>query len=149
MIISLVPPDGVPPLLLGMSVDEAMAAMRAWGTPEHVGVRGEIQLRVKDDALTRDIFAFFEDGKSVTAIEIWRPTGAEVCVLWEGIDIFGSAADQILAEVERRGTTIDLSERSHPVLPDVAIGFTWERRGNRFESVLVAKPGYYAEFTNQ
>src|SRR5262245_28730384 len=119
MIITLVPPDGVPPLLLGMSVDEAMEAMATWGTPEHIGVRGEIQLRVKDDALTRDIIVFFEDRKTVTAIELWRPKGDEVSVVWGDIDIFDTDAREILAEVERRGITVDRSDGS-PMLPDVA-----------------------------
>jgi hypothetical protein len=143
VIISLVPRTGVPPLLFGMTVDEALAAMSTWGTPESIGVRGETELRVHDEGLTRDVFAYFDAGVTVNAVELWCPKGTETSVVFDGIDLFQTDADEILVELVQREHRVDRSDPVHPILPEVTLGFTRENLGPQFEAVVIARPGYY------
>ena len=70
----------------------------------------------------------------------------DTTVVWDGIDMFRTDADEILAEMVGRGIRLDLSDPSHPFCPDVALGLTRERLSHHFEAVLVARPGYYDDF---
>jgi hypothetical protein len=92
------------------------------------------------------VFAYFEDGVRLTAIEVWCPMSPDSTVIWDGIDMFRTDADQILAELVGRGIRLNLADALHPFCPDVALGLTREQASHRFESVLVARPGYYARF---
>jgi len=132
-------------MLLGMGVDEAEAAMAAWGTPERLNVPqgAPPQLFARDEGLDLSVMAHFEDGTSVTAIEFMRPDRGEVTVVWDGIDIFGLSDEDVLAELRRRGVTVDDSDLDYPTCPDVTLGFDRGNDRGHFESVLVAKPGYY------
>ncbi len=151
MIIRLSPPAGVPPLTIGMSVDEALEAMSVWGEPRRLppGPGRPPELRVEQDG--RDVFAFFEDGATLTAVEIWRPVGGDVTVLWEDVDMFATPADDILRQFRDRGITVDDSDPERPFLPDVTIGLNREGGpeagpdgiGRYIESVVVGPPGYY------
>ncbi|MFD8495712.1 hypothetical protein [Amycolatopsis sp. NPDC059657] len=153
MIFDLDPPRGVSPVLLGMSVNEARSAMGHWGLPEDVVGGITPGLRVRDSRLEFDVFAHFEDGSSVTAIEVWRPLGeSSASVVWQGVDIFGNSADVVLRKIRDLGNGIDESDPRSPCCPDVAIGFN--RTGGPefagpalpefFESVLIAESGYYS-----
>jgi hypothetical protein len=134
-----------------MSVDEAQEAMSVWGTPRRLapGPGGSPELRVEKDG--RDIFAFFEDGATLTAVEIWRPVGGDVTVLWDGVDMFGTPADDILRQFRARGITVDDSDPERPFCPDLTIGLNRENGpgagfdgvGRFIESVVVGPPGYY------
>ncbi|WP_370943405.1 hypothetical protein AB5J62_30460 [Amycolatopsis sp. cg5] len=104
MIFDLDPPRGVAPVLIGMGIEEARNAMGRWGLPEDVVGGITPGLRVRDPLLAYDVFAHFEDGSSVTAIEVWRPLGeSPASVVWRGIDIFKSPADIVL--MLRSGST--------------------------------------------
>jgi hypothetical protein len=151
MIIRLSPPAGVPPLTIGMTVAESLAAMSVWGAPRDItpGPGRTPELRVEKDG--RDIFAYFEDGATLTAVEIWRPVGGDVTVLWDGLDMFGTPADDILRRFRDRGITVDDSEPERPFCPDLTIGLNREDGpgagpdgvGRFIESVVVGPPGYY------
>jgi hypothetical protein len=145
MTIILEPPVGLPPLLLGMDVDAAEGAMRFWGTPERLKVPegAPPQLTVRDEARGLHVMAFFEDGASLTAIELMRPDRPDVTVLWEGIDIFGQSDEEVLAALGERGFAVDPSDPLHPYFDEITLGFDRDHERGYFESVLVARPGYY------
>ena len=100
----------------------------------------------------------FEDGKSLTAVEVWRPwdENADVRVLYDGIDVFRTPALELLDILRSRGITIESDPAElHFAAPDVVLGFTRDA-GHEvpldtddeplyFESILVAGPGYYDE----
>lgn len=147
------PPRGLPPLLIGMSRSEARGAMGFWGVPEEVAGGMTPELRVRDSQLSFDVFAHFEDGATVTAVEIWRPLGdAAPAVTWRGIDVFKTPPDLVLQRIRESGAEVDDSDPLNPFCPELTIGFN--RSGGPefvgpglppwFESVLVAEPGYYS-----
>ncbi|MCP2257441.1 hypothetical protein LX15_001126 [Streptoalloteichus tenebrarius] len=152
MDIRLSPPVGVSSVRLGMNQAEARQAMRHWAEPEVV--EGEfLGLRAKAKDLAFDIFALFEGGDSVSAIEVWRPESEQVRVIFEGMDVFGLPASDVLRALRGRGIVVDESDPYYPCCPDLALGFnragdsggsTPEGLSVLFESVLVAAPGYYA-----
>jgi hypothetical protein len=135
-------------LTIGMTVDEALEAISVWGTLRRLppGPGRPPELRVEKDG--RDIFAFFEDGSTLTAVEIWRPVGGDVTVLWEDIDMFATPADDILRQFRDRGITVDDSDPERPFCPDMTIGLNRENGpgaafdgiGRYIESVVVGHP---------
>lgn len=158
VIIRLQPPEGVPPLLIGMSIDEARNAMAVWGDPrEERPAPGEVyRLRVYDAGLTRDVFAYFEDEEKVSAIEVWKPEDSKhgtVRVLFGDIDVFSLPADEVMRALRARGIHVDETDPYYPYCPELVLGFT--REGGEdvvdeesglaryFQSVVVAPPGYY------
>ena len=145
MTIVLLPPIGIPPLMLGMGVAAAEEAMRSWGTPQRLKVPqgAPPQLWVRDERLALTVMAHFEDGSGVTAVEVMRPDRADVTVQWEGIDIFGQSDEDVLTELGRRGVAVVVSDYLYPECNGVTLGFDRSHERGHFESVLVAKPGYY------
>lgn len=108
--------------------------------------------------LTRDVFAYFEDGAGggVTAVEVWRPEpatrpGANVQVRYGELDVFGLPADDVLRILRDRGVEVDESDPFYPSCPRLLLGFNREGGAHAdeetgmarfFESVLVSYPGY-------
>jgi hypothetical protein len=88
-----------------MSRAEASVAMRGWGEPRDSANSHGRTLNVRDDGLTRDIYAHFEHGDRLTSVEIWRPElgAVSVVVRFEGIDVFGQPADDVLEALRQRG----------------------------------------------
>ncbi|MGQ4615506.1 hypothetical protein [Nocardia sp. R7R-8] len=152
MNLSLIPPVGVPPLLLGMSSDEAAGAMGSWGVPELLEGPTN-RLRVCDRNLNLDVFAHLGSDGRLTAIEVWRPEDidSDVQVTFEGIEVFVETAESVLNIIRLRGFRVDDSDPYCPSCPDLTLGFNREggndvdRDGlaRYFESILVAGPGYY------
>jgi len=160
MIIRLEPPHGVPPLLIGMSIDESRDAVALWGDVEELPATPgrAFALRARDEDLTRDVFAYFEDGAGggVTAVEVWRPEpatrpGANVQVRYGELDVFGLPADDVLRILRDRGVEVDESDPFYPSCPRLLLGFNREGGAHAdeetgmarfFESVLVSYPGY-------
>jgi hypothetical protein len=164
--IELDPPRGVTGIALGLSLDEGVAAAARYGQvtvsapqPAQVEVAGEtMSLPTKVLALGDgfEVSVHVEDGVSVTAIEVWRPRDpqADVRVLYDGIDVFGTPALRVLELLEARGHAVDRDdEPEYYSVPDLPLGFT-RVAGHEvpladdgeplyFEAVLVGGPGYY------
>ncbi|MEU6410992.1 hypothetical protein [Microbispora sp. NPDC046933] len=142
-----------------MSIDEARNVMTLWGSPEDVfAAPGEApRLRVRDEGLTRDIFAHIGDDGTVSAIEVWKPIpskcqGEAVRVLYGDMDIFALPANDVIRSFRDRGIEVDESDPFYPNCPRLTLGFNREGGDDIegelgvarfFESVLVARPGYY------
>lgn len=97
------------------------------------------------------IFVYFDPDDRVEAIELARPSNGEDVVSYRGLDVFGTAADELIQQLGEHGR-IDVTENGHsatapdlllalwrPVLPEHPA----DQEGRYFESVLVARPGYY------
>ncbi|MFI1369125.1 hypothetical protein [Streptomyces griseochromogenes] len=120
------PPRGVAPLRLGMTLDEAVAAVSGWGEPR-VLVRGRNSATVSSSPDGVGVQALLEGGPTVTAVELWWPgEGRESStrVLLDGDDVFGTPAVDLFRRAAERGWTVDTSRPEYPVIPGVSLGFT-------------------------
>ncbi|MET9436672.1 hypothetical protein [Streptomyces sp. NPDC006551] len=150
MIIEVDPPDRVGPVALGMSIDDAESALRALegfqGTgASQVPVRGQANY-----ASGLSIHTHLESDGLVNAIEVFRPHRDDVVKLYD-IDVFGLPADVV---VENLGRSVELEEEEGGrtiVAPSLLVAL-WrpfvasdetDEQGYYFQSVLLARPGYY------
>ncbi|MFB7273595.1 hypothetical protein [Streptomyces sp. NPDC056244] len=150
MILEVTPPDGAGPVRLGMTIDEAEAALRTIDgyrepVPTGVPTRGTAQY---DSGMSIEVETA---GGVVEAVQVYRPHG-HVEVTYRGIDLLRTPAAHV---IERLGALTDLEEdeggRSYTA-PDLLLAL-WrpfvedenpdEVQGHYFQSVLVAGPGYY------
>ena len=148
MEVVLDPPRGVGPLRLGMTPDEARAALETLGVPAPAS-GGELALHL-DSGLGFSVgFGAGATLGRVNAIEVWRPRERDV-VRYRDVDVFGLPALEV---VERLRQYVD-------VTPNDDDGFTarelylalWrpfaadddpdDAEGYFFQSALVARPGY-------
>ncbi|MET3988050.1 hypothetical protein [Streptomyces sp. PvR034] len=151
------PPNGVEPLRLSMTFDEAMAAVLPWGEPR---VIGGTPTRPKRRALGSfdgvGYTAFFDEGGHLTAVELWWPGEGKTSstrVLLDGHDVFAAPAEEILQQVRARGWTATAADTESLVVPSVSLGFTRQTSQQvprddaglpvSFTSVLVAGTHYY------
>ncbi|MEU3693398.1 hypothetical protein [Streptomyces narbonensis] len=150
------PPRGVAPVRLGMTLDEAVAAVSGWGAPR---VYRADAVRDFDPVSTEYHGIGFqmalERDHRVTAVTVWGPDEDEaldVQVLLDGLDVFRTPADEILAHAARNGRHVNDEDPEAPYVPGVTLAFTRATsqdvpRGAtglpiRFTSVLVADEKY-------
>ncbi|MQY11491.1 hypothetical protein SRB5_16100 [Streptomyces sp. RB5] len=151
------PPRGVEPVRIGMTLDEVLEALRPFG---ELRKRGPLPffpaVTVSVNINGLDFQALLEDGRQVTAIELWRPgigRGGTVRVLVDGEDVFATPADELLEHARNRGWGLDESDPEHPKIPGVTLRFTrtttqeeYPRRADGvpvyFTAVLVADEKY-------
>ncbi|MFI7101457.1 hypothetical protein ACIBK8_19035 [Streptomyces sp. NPDC050161] len=150
------PPNGISPLQIGMTYEQALEAISAWGSPSVSGPYAHTStVKLKVDHHSMDIVAHLEDGKTVTAIELWRFENdvPDVRVLLDNVDIFRTPAKEVLRQQAERGRTVDDSDPESPEIPNVTLAFTREtgqevpRESDGlplyFTSVLVAGADYF------
>jgi hypothetical protein len=158
MVMDLVldPPRGVAPVRLGMTLDEAVAAVSPWGDPKVRTRRNRILVNISTSCEGVGVEVLLEKENLVTAIELWWPgEGRESStrVLLKGDDVFQTPAEEILRRATARGWTVDESQIEYPVIPGVSLGFTRmtsqevPRDSNdiplHFTSVLVGGENYF------
>lgn len=158
MHIELDPPRGVPPLLIGGALEEAVAAGAVWGeVTVSRGLDDAPSVLVHHPRIA--IVAHIEDGDGVTAIEVGRPdpprgpSGPRIAVTFHGVDVFATPARQVLARLAEQGHMLTGAAGTHPAAPGLTLGFTREPSDEgdqdtdglplHFDAVLVAPPGYY------
>ncbi|MFF8790329.1 hypothetical protein [Streptomyces sp. NPDC015125] len=150
------PPNGVSALRIGMSYEQALAAISDWGTPSVSGPYAHTStVKIRVDYRSMDIVAHLEGGDTVTAVELWRfeEDSRDVRVLLEGTDVFRTPARAVLRQQADRGRRVDESDPENPVIPEVTLAFTRETGQETpreldglpmyFTSVLVAGVDYY------
>ena len=143
------PPYGIDPLRLGMTQDEARAALETLGPLQRTAY-GEVALHLASGLGFSVGFGVGATLDRVNAIEVWRPHELDV-VRCRDVDVFGLPA---LDVVEQLGRHVEV------VANDEDAGFTarelylalWrpfaadddpdETQGHFFQSVLIARPGY-------
>jgi hypothetical protein len=146
---SLDPPRGVGPLLIGMTTDEARAALETLGPPSGTA-HGELAVHLAGGLGFSVGFGVGPTLGRVNAIEVRRPYEHHV-VRCRGVDVFGLPA---LTVVERLRAHMEI------VPNEDGDGFTarelylalWrpfeadddpeETQGHFFQSALIARPGY-------
>ncbi|MEV6286037.1 hypothetical protein [Kribbella sp. NPDC051770] len=154
MIIELNPPLSAGPLHLDMTGDEVIAVMRQFGEPEVLcraaGERPEWGVSDSNGLFLR---ADFGPDDRVSAVEIGRPTEPVVTVTYDGLDIFQTAASELVEALSRKTWTVEKENGHSFIAPDLLLAL-WrptipegldDADGKYFESVLMARPGYYEQ----
>ncbi len=122
------PPNGITGFPLGAAADTVRAAAAELG-----------EVKVQDDGSADpshymkvlalhpqfEIVFHIEDGKTLTAAEMWipRPGPEEITVRFRGIDVFRTPARELLKQLEGRGLTV-LDEALYAFVPRLSMGFT-------------------------
>ncbi|HSE68317.1 MAG TPA: hypothetical protein VLB12_15115 [Gemmatimonadales bacterium] len=152
MNIHLRPPTEGAGIPLGSTRSDALRHCLEHGKPSEFRRNGETRASlVLKRASGLSIFVYFDPEDFVEAIEFGRPRSGEDVILYRDVDIFGTEADELiqrLSEYDR----IEVSEQGRSVTaPDVLLAL-WrpvlpehpeDEDGRYFESVLIARPGYY------
>ncbi|MFJ6686715.1 hypothetical protein [Streptomyces werraensis] len=152
MILELNPPTGAGPLRLGMTMTEAEEALRR--IEGYVG--GDTSLQANpgvgrySSGLTIHAHPALSGGL-VEAIEVYRPHQDSVQVCYDGIDVLGLPAAEVLNRLRDRdgfkaneeGDVMQAKDL-HLALwrPHVSDDDPDDEQGYFFQSALVAEPGY-------
>ncbi|MFE7586648.1 hypothetical protein ACFU5Y_34375 [Streptomyces gardneri] len=153
----LEPPHGAGPVRLGMTLDEALAAVSPWGEPRVRTRPQRVLVTVSARCDTVGVEVLLEEENTVTAVELWWPgegRATSTRVLLDGADVFRTPADELLRGLEERGRAAHDADGEDPFVPGLSLGFT--RRTSQevertesglpvcFTSVLVGGTDYYA-----
>lgn len=152
LIIELRPPDVAGPLRIGADRSEVVTALREFGEPRLVtrtlGRRPAWAVQRPSGLVIR---CHLDRAGLLDAIEFGRPTGTEDVVRYEGVDVFGTPAEEFVAALRGRTTVIEENHGYAYVAPDLLLS-CWraatpkngdDTEGRHFDSVLIARPGYY------
>lgn len=151
MNLEVMPPERVGPIRIGSTIEEAETALRAipgYAPPAESGMptRGNANYEsgMKIEVETAP-------GGTVKSIQVYRPYDP-VAVEYRGIDLLRTSAAQV---IERLGAFTGLEESEGGctyTAPELLLAL-WrpfvededpdEEQGYYFQSVLVARPGYY------
>ncbi|MGP3634422.1 hypothetical protein ACTU45_13800 [Streptomyces sp. 24-1644] len=149
MNLEVVPPEGVGPVRIGMTMDEARSALAAIEGYEPGPPGSESLTATYASGMSIELEP--APGGTLGAIQVYRPY-APLRVEYRGIDLLRTPAARV---VEQLGALTELEEdeggRSY-VASDLLLSL-WrpfvdddnseEEQGHYFQSVLVAQPGYY------
>jgi hypothetical protein len=160
MDIELDPPTGITGFPFGMPSDQLKAAAEALGS---ITVRNEGSAELFRSMTVLALHPQFEikfsldDGKTLTAAEVWIPRlgPEEITVRFRGIDVFTTPARDLLRQIETTGYEINYREQLHPIVPHLSLGFTRDA-GHEvpldtdgwplyFQAVLAGPEDYYDE----
>lgn len=148
MIINVVPPEGVGPVRIGMTMDEAKLALAAIdGYRPPSGPIGPTA--TYDSGMSIELEP--APGGAVGAIQVYRPYGP-VRIEYRGIDLLGTPAARVVEQLTEITELEEDEGRRSYVAPSLLLSL-WrpfvedenpdEVQGHYFQSVLVAQPGYY------
>ncbi len=151
MSIDLQPPMEAAGIRIGATRDEARDQCLAHGEPKPFRRGDEVnESLVVERPSGLSIFIYFDVDDAVEAIELGRPQDHDV-VSFRGVDIFDTPADVVVMKL-REHSSIDVEEGGHSATaPDLLLAL-WrsvvpedddDKDGRYFESVLIARPGYY------
>lgn len=143
------PPYGISPLRLGMSSEQARAALRTLG-PLAPRAYGELALRLPGGLGFSAGFGVGPTRDRVNAIEVWRPRDHDV-VRYRDVDVFGLPAREVVDRLRRHVELVPDEDGDGYTARDLYLAL-WrpfaadddpeETDGYYFQSVLVARPGY-------
>ncbi len=145
MIIDIVPPEAVGPVRIGMTMDEAERALATIdGYDPQSGSPA-----VYDSGMSIELEP--APGGTVGAIQVYRPYGP-VRIEYRGIDLLGVPAARVVEQLAEL-TELEEDEGGRSYVAPSLLMSLWrpfvedenpdEEQGHYFQSVLVARPGYY------
>ena len=154
MIFELHPPRAAGPLRIGAAGHDTVEIIKQLGTPQVLcrtpGSRPAWAVHRPSGLF---IAAYVDADDLVEAIEFGRPDGNGDTVSYAGIDVFTTPAADLITQLRQR-TTIDVEEEEdgHAFTAPSLLLSLWrpvtpqspdDQEGRFFESVLIARPGYY------
>jgi hypothetical protein len=152
MIVTLRPPNAAGPLFIGATGQDTVDILRQLGDPQVLcRTPGSRPAWAVDRPSGLFIRVNFDAYDRVEAIELGRPHGTADAVSYNGLDVFTVPASDLITELRRR-TTIDEEENGHAFTAPALLLSFWrsttpetpdDEDGRFFESVLLARPGYY------
>ncbi|MEU6557233.1 hypothetical protein ABZ915_44460 [Streptomyces sp. NPDC046915] len=147
----LAPPVGVGPLQIGMPRQAANSALDSLREPAALSPSDQAgQYIFRPSGLMISIGCVRD---RLEAVELGRPTGPSDVVFFRGIDVFGLPAREVVNRMsELTSIVADDEDPASFVAPDLLLSF-WrpfdcddepdDEQGYYFNSVLLARPGYY------
>ncbi|MFG2557292.1 hypothetical protein [Streptomyces sp. NPDC048581] len=129
MEIELDPPNGITGFPLGMSAEALKTAAAELGRIKvsDEGSADEFHhMKVLAVHPQFEIVFHLEDGKTLTAAEVWipRPGPEEITVRYRGTDVFRTPALQLIAQLEQTGVNVLHDEPGYWTVPRLSLGFT-------------------------
>ncbi|GGW55904.1 hypothetical protein GCM10010503_36270 [Streptomyces lucensis JCM 4490] len=123
MELELVPHVGVGRFRLGMSVDEARAAVERWGLFRTVSSDEEPgQIGLTHDESRLNIVLGFTKG-ALSGVELFRfqDEDADVRVLLDGLDVFRTPSEDLFEQLAERGHAIEENDLGFDALPELKV----------------------------
>lgn len=123
MELELLPHVGVARFRLGMSVEEARAAVEEWGVFRTAsGDEEPGQIVLTHDAYGMDVVLGFTKG-ALSGVELWRfrNEDADVRVLLDGLDVFRTPSEDLFEQLAERGHTIEENDLGFDALPELKV----------------------------
>jgi hypothetical protein len=154
MIFELHPPIAAGPLRIGGGGHETVEILKQFGTPL-VLCRTEGKAPGWGVHRPSGLFigTFFDADHHVEAIEFGRPDGTDDIITYDGLGIFTTPAADLISRLRQRCVIHDEEEEGgHAFIAPSLLLSLWrpvtaespdDQEGRFFESVLIARPGYY------
>ncbi len=146
---ALDPPRGVGPLRLGLTLDEARAALETLG-PLTSPASSELAVHLPSGLRFSVGFGVGPTGNQVNAIEIWRPHADDV-LRYRDVNVFGLPALEVVERLREHINVVPNENGAGFTARELYLAF-WrpfaadddsnEEEGFYFQSVLLARPGY-------
>lgn len=154
------PPNGITGFPLGTPADAVRAAAAELGEVSEVRDQDDEGADRLEKILAEhpqfEIVFHIEDGKTLTAVEVWfpRPGPEEVTVRFRGIDVFRTPARELVKRLEGMGLTV-----LDDAVPQLSLGFTHDADDDipedadgeplYFKAVLTGPADYYDDMFNE
>jgi hypothetical protein len=123
MELELVPHVGTGRFRLGMSVEDARAAVAERGLFQTVSSAEEPgQIVLTHDASERNVVLGFTNG-ALSGVELYRfrDEDADVRVLLDGLDVFRTPGEDLFEQLAERGHTIEENDLGFDALPELNV----------------------------
>ncbi|MCD0484833.1 hypothetical protein LO771_21165 [Streptacidiphilus sp. ASG 303] len=162
MDIELDPPNGITGFPLGMpaeAVKEAAAALGRVKVQDDGSASRFSYMKVTALHPQFEIVLHLEDGRTLTAAEVWnpRPGPGDVTVRFRGVDVFRTPALRLVEQLEATGLTVLHGEPGYWTVPGLSLGLArvaghevpldTDGRPLYFQAVLTAPADYYDHLT--
>ncbi|MEV5443166.1 hypothetical protein AB0N23_11595 [Streptomyces sp. NPDC052644] len=126
MDVELLPHIGFATFRFGMSADEAGQAARELGLtiPDADAEAEPGQILCKHEGYRANVMLGFRKGE-LTNVEVWRfrDEDADMRVTLDGVDVFRTPSDELLARLEERGHVVEENDLGFDVLPELKVIF--------------------------
>ncbi|MFI1939605.1 hypothetical protein ACH44C_20910 [Streptomyces purpureus] len=125
MEIEVLPHVGLGPFRIGMTFDEAMAAVPEWGAVKHspTGERPPGKYVVAHEQFKFEVVLIFRENETLNSVEAWRfrDEDADVRITLEGTDIFRTPKRRLRQHLEEQGHPLDYDGIGFDAVPDLKL----------------------------